>query len=127
MDTHQRIAGLLLAVSGGLAMLSLVAMALMMLTMTPFQHMAFPDWGLVVVMGILWLLSLAWSFASVWAGVSLHRGRRSRLLVPVAVLSLLSFPLGTAAGVYALWSIWRNGAPRFVPEWQRLAAEQRAG
>ncbi len=131
MDVHQRIAGVLLAVVGAFTLV----WSLLFASMTLGMHMGAMHHA-VQGGGTLWLgllaglfaLVLTWACAALRAGICLYRGRRSRTIVPAAVLALIGFPLGTAAGAYALWSLWRDGAPKAPPDWQHIArAQQVAG
>lgn len=126
MDVHQRIAGVLLAVMGGMAVLWSLFSTVVMLGFNRTLHNTVEGGGSVwlVLMAALLVLVLFWAAAALRAGLCLYRGRRSRTVVPVAVIALLGFPMGTAAGAYTLWSLWRDGAPKAPPDWQRIAREQ---
>lgn len=118
MDVHQRISGVFMALLGGLGLLWVLLGMLMSLGMMDRLFWAPP--GLTVGLGMLLVAALGlayclWCLAAVVGGVSAFQGdaRARRLLVPVAVLALVGFPLGTAAGVYTLWAWWRPApAPR---------------
>lgn len=62
----------------------------------------------------LWLLALAVAGAYVWTGLQLRRGD-PRIRIPAAVMSgvaILSFPVGTALGIYGFWVLFgRRSAP----------------
>jgi len=118
---HQRFAGVFLAVLGGLILVPVSAMSL--IGFLSNDGAAFSG-VLGAFFGVVCSVFIAWCLSAIWAGLRLFQGRRSRLLVPASVLALIGFPFGTAAGIYALWSVWRDEAPKTMPEWRRLAARQ---
>lgn len=128
MDVHQRIAGLFLAMLslfGWATAVMLVAMVWSLGAGANEPHVFWP-WLFTVPIGLLMVgIVVLWALGALHAGVSLYRGRRSRALVPVAAIALLGFPLGTVAGVYVLWSVWREQAPKLPPDWRHIASDQR--
>lgn len=126
MDVHQRIAGVLLAVMGGITLLSSLFYAAVLLGFGDALRHTIQGGGAVwlALFAVLFVMGLLWAVAALRAGFCLYRSRRSRIVVPVAVIALLGFPMGSAVGAYTLWSIWREGAPKAPPDWQRIAREQ---
>lgn len=128
MDVHQRIAGLFLAMLSLFGWVTAAVLAAALLSFGPGAHepQLFWPWLFTLPIGLLIVgVALLWAFGALHAGVSLYRGRRSRALVPVAAIALLGFPLGTVAGVYALWSVWREQAQKLPPDWRHIASDQR--
>lgn len=118
MDHHQRLAGALLATAAllGAPLLLLLAAPLLPLLMAPSEGLVL--WVQVAIGALLLLLLL-----TLITGIQAARGRPgARRWIPrVALPMLLCVPLGTAIGIYALWSCWRQAAPRPLPEWQLIA------
>ena len=128
MDVHQRIAGLLLAMLSLFGWVTAGLLTAVLWQLGPTDHNPQVFWpGLFTLpLGLLMVgVVVLWALGALHAGVSLYRGRRSRALVPVAAIALLGFPLGTVAGVYALWSVWREQAPKLPPDWRHIASDQR--
>ena len=65
--------------------------------------------------GMLWIALLIYAVPNLLAGWGLLRRLNwaRPLALVMGALSLLSFPLGTALGVYALWALTR---PEVMPE-----------
>jgi hypothetical protein len=111
MDVHVRAVGILHIVFGAL---TLGIIALLGLFFSAFVALAQAEWpDIAVFAGFGALLAVPFILVAIVQLVSatfLLRGSiaaRTWVLV-VAVLGLLSFPLGTALGVYTLWALLRK-------------------
>jgi len=94
MSNHERVLGV------GFLLLGLLAMVLLLFTLLslPGPLPAGEQWfGLALAVLI--------SALEILAGYALltRKGWSSRVCLPVAVLALLSFPIGTLVGGYYLW------------------------
>ena len=67
----------------------------------------------IAVPWLYWLSTAIVSVAYAWVGyrLRLHDPRVRVGAILLGVLALLSFPVGTALGVYALWSLLRRPEP----------------
>lgn len=71
--------------------------------------------GIAAFIGVFLLLLAIPSFIGGWG--LMRRKSWSRLLVLVlGFLSLFSFPLGTALGIYTIWLLMQDGAEAFFAE-----------
>jgi len=68
----------------------------------------------IAVPWLYWLSTVIVAIAYAWVGWRLyvHDPRVRVAAILLGVLALLSFPIGTALGIYALWSMLRRPAPR---------------
>lgn len=83
---------------------TLSAVVLLVAGGTPAQGAAF--WVFAAVT-LLLLVAYALTGRRLWA----HDLRARPIAVALAVVALLSFPVGTALGVYALWALFRRVVP----------------
>lgn len=67
----------------------------------------------IAVPWLFWLSTLVVAAAYAWVGWRLRvRDPRVRIAaILLGVLALLSFPVGTVLGIYALWTLLRRSAP----------------
>ena len=67
----------------------------------------------IAVPWLYWLSTAIVSIAYAWVGVRLrrHDPRVRVAAILLGVLALLSFPVGTVLGIYALWSLLKRPAP----------------
>lgn len=101
MKDHRRILGTLYIAWAALQLVGAVAMAI---------------WGdmQIAIPWLFWLSTVVVSVAYVWVGMGL-RGHDPRFRVSailLSVLALLSFPVGTALGIYGLWAMLRKSRAR---------------
>lgn len=119
METHVQIVGILSLVWGAIALFGGLMMSL-------FTGLAFfPMGGMggmgsmggfeAGIMGLMFTVMLVLAVLAIATGVGLlkHRSWARTLGFVVAALSLFSFPIGTAFGIYAFWVLTR-------PETERL-------
>ena len=73
-------------------------------------------WGetQLAVPWLYWLSTVIVSIAYAWVGwrLRLHDPRVRVGAILLGVLALLSFPVGTALGIYALWSLLKKRHPQ---------------
>lgn len=97
MKDHKRILGTLYLAWAVLQFVGAVAMA---------------AWGRMemAIPWLFWLSTIVVSLAYAWVGVGLrHHDPRFRVsAILLGVLALLSFPVGTVLGIYALWALLRK-------------------
>lgn len=74
--------------------------------LTPMMHQLMP---------MIWSITVALAAADIFTGYSLlQRKRWGRVMaIIMGILALLKFPVGTALGVYTLWSV--RGRARLAP------------
>ncbi len=65
---------------------------------------------LSIVANIIMIVSLLLSLPGILAGIGLFRRKEwARILtLIISVLELISFPIGTAVGVYSIWALAQN-------------------
>ena len=112
---HNRMVGIFLLIHGGLNLLILVPVVLIffaigggMFTMPNTEDQQFAGIALFAVAIIAGLISLVFYLPQILGGWKIYKtkpGARTWGIVG-SVLALLSFPLGTAAGVYGLWFLF---------------------
>lgn len=78
--------------------------------------LAFYGQAEIAVPWLYWLSAVAVAIAYGWVGTRLrqHDPRIKVAAILLGVLALLSFPIGTVLGVYALWALLRRPAPQPV-------------
>jgi hypothetical protein len=99
-----------LRIVGGLYLIWSVVQAIVFAILSVLRTELQPRGGLMIV---AWALALALAVAFALVGILLFRGAphaRTPAII-LAVVSLLSFPVGTAVGAYALWALLRRGDP----------------
>ncbi len=107
MEGHVKIVGILMLVWGALAALGVI----MMLGFTGVMAAEMPGFA-QGMMGFFAILFGALAALSLGGGYGLlnHEEWARGITFAVAILSLFSFPIGTAFGIYALWVMTRPGA-----------------
>jgi len=94
MSKHERVLGV------GFLLLGLLAMVLLLFTL-----LSLPDPKVLREEWFGFVLAVAICALEILAGYALLSAKRwsARICLPVAVLALLSFPIGTLIGGYYLW------------------------
>lgn len=112
MESHVKIVAILMIVWGALAAVS----TLIMLGVTGIGAQAQMPGFMQGLMGFFAILLGALAALSIGGGYGMinHEPWSRNLAFAVAILSLFSFPIGTAFGIYALWVITRPGAKRIL-------------
>lgn len=114
---HLEIFSILSFVMAGLVGLAFLAMTLFMgVAFLPMSGRMGGFGGGILLLVLIPVLALVGLYVA--TGVGLRRGRswaRTAGIVASAV-SLLSFPFGTAYGVYGLWVLTRPGVERWLSE-----------
>lgn len=112
METHVKIVGIVMIVWGALAAVS----TLVVLGVTSVGAQAQMPGFMQGMMGFFAILLGALAVLSIGGGYGLvnHEPWSRNLAFAVAILSLFSFPIGTAFGIYTLWVITRPGAKRLL-------------
>lgn len=97
MRDHQRILGTLFIAWGAVQIITAVLLAI-------------PREGVMPPPALFWVFSILAALAFGWAGwrLRLHDPRMRLTGILLSVLALLSFPLGTALGIYGLWVFFRR-------------------
>lgn len=100
MKDHKRILGTLYIAWAVLSLVASVAMALY-----GGAELAIP-W-------LYWLSTVVVAIAYAWVGFRLreHDSRVRVAAILLGVLALISFPVGTVLGIYALWAMLRRPQP----------------
>ena len=118
---HNRILGVLFAVYTGLNLLGLVIAIVMMVLMVGYMGqlappgdavpMAFVTMVMIVTLALSILLLLAVAIAT----MTLLKGKPNARFWGIfgSIVALLSFPLGTALGIYGLWFFFSDEGRRF--------------
>jgi hypothetical protein len=99
-----------LRIVGGLYLIWSVVQAVVFAILSALRTELQPRGGLLFV---AWALALALAVAFAIVGILLFRGAphaRTPAII-LAAVSLLSFPVGTAVGAYALWALLRRSHP----------------
>ena len=115
LDQHLDLLGLLSIVMGAFTVAaSLAGFAFATFATSLFAPMSeVPMLGgvLVTMFGLMFLAGVVTGVLGIVGGADLRarRGRGRVLVMIFAVLSLISVPVGTAYGVYALWVLTRPG------------------
>ncbi|MEM1056133.1 MAG: hypothetical protein AAGI52_11445 [Bacteroidota bacterium] len=109
MTQHVRLLGFFFLAYGALTLLSAFLISAIFGGFTAVA--GDPDAAEVfaAVSGVLWMVLLAFGLPYVIAGWGLLKGRSwSRVLsIVLGALALLSVPIGTALGIYAIWTLTR--------------------
>ncbi len=112
METHVKIVAILMIIWGALAALS----TLVVLGVTGVGAQAQMPGFMQGMMGVFALLLATLAVLAITGGYGLiNRKDWARTLTfIVAILSLFSFPVGTAFGIYTLWVMTRTGTKRLL-------------
>jgi len=111
MDVHVRVVGILHVVFGALTLAAIVLVALFFSAFVALAQAEWPDIAVFASFGAMLAVPfVVVAIAQVIAAMCLLRGSVSARpwVLAVGVLGLLSFPLGTALGVYTLWVLLRH-------------------
>jgi hypothetical protein len=97
----------------GFALLALGTAAAVVHTWTlPFASGTSDEVGLACLGGLGGALFAGLGLAHLVVGASLRRGRGRALQTVLALALFVTFPIGTAYAVYALWVCWANPTTR---------------
>ncbi len=112
METHRRILSILFIVHG---VLQAIGMLLVSLFLSAFLPLIFAEaepeareileWLMPFIQFISTAIILLLSIPSIVGGIALLNGKKwaLTLLLVLGCLKLLSFPFGTALGIYSIW------------------------
>jgi len=121
---HIKVLGILWIIYSGLRLIPGIAMLFLGHIRFPFMLSPLP-WGIrafaAPFLSALGLAFSAFAIAGIVAGLGLMAyAQWARILILIlACINLIHFPLGTALGIYTLWALFSSGADR---EYQRLGA-----
>lgn len=118
MDHHKKVLGIIFIVTASLTILMTLIMNAFMGTLFGFiiDRAAEKDAAVVLeavktlVTAIIWVIVICVSIPSIIAGIGLLNKQRWALTMALILgcLKLLSFPIGTAIGVYSIWVYTEN-------------------
>ena len=118
MDQHKKVLGIIYIVTASLTILMMLTISMFIGTLFEFiiDKSAEEDAALVLDMVrtlvaiITWTITLFISIPSIIAGIGLLNKQRWALTLALILgcLKLLSFPIGTAIGVYSIWVYTEN-------------------
>lgn len=112
MDSHVKIVSILHIVFGGLGLLSAVLMLVIFGGVTAIVGVSAPDDGamiampiLMIVGGFVFFMIMLTSIPGLIGGIGLlsYQQWARVVIIVISTLNLLSFPFGTALGVYSLY------------------------
>jgi hypothetical protein len=118
MESHKRILSILYIALGSIQFFALLLVQIFISSILPFiTNEVDPDerWILELVSTFLpylfWGLIILVALPSIIGGVALLRGNKWALtmLLVLGCLKLLSFPVGTALGIYTIWVYAEEG------------------
>jgi hypothetical protein len=118
MDQHKKVLGIIYIVTASLSILVMLTISIFIGTLFEFiidqsaEGDAVPVLDMVqkLVAIITWTVTLFISIPSIIAGIGLlnKQGWALTLALILGCLKLLSFPIGTAIGVYSIWVYTEN-------------------
>jgi putative Mn2+ efflux pump MntP len=118
MDHHKKVLGIIYIITASLSILIMLLVSAFMGTLFEFiiDKAKEEDAELVLqavkslVTGIVWVITIFVSIPSIIAGIGLLNKQRWALTLALILgcLKLLSFPIGTAIGVYSIWVYTEN-------------------
>jgi hypothetical protein len=118
MDHHKKVLGIIYIITASLSILIMLLVSAFMGTLFEFiiDKAKEEDAELVLqavrtlVTGIVWVVTIFVSIPSIIAGIGLLNKQRWALTLALILgcLKLLSFPIGTAIGVYSIWVYTEN-------------------
>jgi hypothetical protein len=117
METHKRILAILYIVTGSLQILGMLLMSAFVSAIIPFimdradpEALWIIEWIVPFVRIIATVVILFFSIPSIIGGVALLNEKTwaITLLLILGCFKLLSFPIGTAIGVYTIWVYSQN-------------------
>ena len=114
MESHKRIVAILYIVMGSLQILTLMFVFMFLSAFLPWiadeAHMSHHEYSIFqfavsILPAILFAIILVFSLPSIFGGIMLLNGKKwaLTLLLIIGCFKLLSFPIGTALGVYTIW------------------------
>jgi len=112
MESHKRILGILYIVVGSFQLIGLAGASLFLTAMFPFiADEAGPDASVILnLLGafipyLFWALIFVFAIPSIIGGIALLNEKpwALTLLLVIGCFKLLSFPIGTAIGIYTIW------------------------
>jgi hypothetical protein len=118
MDHHKKVLGIIYIITASLSILIMLLVSAFMGTLFEFiiDKAKEEDAELVLqavrslVTGIVWVITIFVSIPSIIAGIGLLNKQRWALTLALILgcLKLLSFPIGTAIGIYSIWVYTEN-------------------
>lgn len=118
MDQHKKVLGIIYIVTASLTILIMLAVSMFIGTLFEFiidksnedDAALILDMVRTLVAIITWTVTLFISIPSIIAGIGLLNNQRWALTMALILgcLKLLSFPIGTAIGVYSIWVYTEN-------------------
>lgn len=131
---HNRLVGIFLMIHGGLQSLVMVLLALIyggigLGLILGGDHGEDMSVGIafIVVIAIIFVIAAVFFLPQIIGGWKLYKERPDGRTWGVigSILACISFPLGTAAGVYGLWFLFGNEGKQFYlggqPQFQQIA------
>jgi hypothetical protein len=119
---HNKLIGIFLMAHGGLQLLVMILISLIygvmgsaMIATARRDEQAFVGGVFIVMVVFVVLFSLLLIIPQLWGGYQMLKekpGARTWGIIG-SIISCLSFPLGTAAGVYGLWFLFGDEGKRF--------------
>lgn len=118
MDHHKKVLGIIYVVTASLTILMMLTLNMFIGTLFEFiidkaneeDAAAVLDMVSKLITIITWTITLFISIPSIIAGIGLLNKQRWALTLALILgcLKLLSFPIGTAIGVYSIWVYMEN-------------------
>ncbi len=115
---HNRLIGIFLLAHGGIStllMLFILVMWSVLMSGEQPDQMKMPDFFFVVLIAMVLILSICFYGPQLVGGWKLLKERPNARIwgIIASVVACLSFPFGTAAGVYGLWFLFGEEGKRF--------------
>ncbi len=117
METHKRILSILFIVHGVLQALGMLLVSLFLSAFLPFiiseaeaEAREILEWILPFLQFVGFAIIALFSIPSIVGGIALLNGKKwaLTLLLVLGCIKLLSFPFGTALGIYSIWVYSEN-------------------
>jgi len=115
MDSHKKILGILYLVWGSLSLLIIFALSLFFSVIfynLPMHEFNSFEFGLAktIAMVTAGFVMIVITIPSIVGGIGMLMNQRWAFIVVVVagIFSLVSFPMGTAIGIYTLWAFFRE-------------------
>ncbi|MFY8037136.1 MAG: hypothetical protein ACOVMQ_08215 [Cyclobacteriaceae bacterium] len=112
METHKRVLSILFIVHGVLQALGMLLVSLFLSAFLPFiiseaeaEAREILEWILPFLQFVGFAIIALFSIPSIVGGIALLNGKKwaLTLLLVLGCIKLLSFPFGTALGIYSIW------------------------
>ncbi len=112
METHKRVLSILFIVHGVLQAIGMLLVSLFLSAFLPFiiseadaEAREILEWILPFIQFIGFAIIALFSIPSIVGGIALLNGKKwaLTLLLVLGCIKLLSFPFGTALGIYSIW------------------------